>query len=293
MNLNTQVTEGVVTWRNHKTWYEQRGQNGVALVLLAGGPGASSNYFTPLSERMAARSRRVVRYDPIGTGNSDRDRHDEGWTIELFLDELQALRDHLALDHVDLLGHSWGGWLALEHVLHGADGVRSLILYSSSASVPHTCQEMRSLVHTLPKDAKQAILEHEAQGTYEAEAYQQAMMVFMRRHFCRLDPWPAILNRKGFGDDVYVSMWGPSEFTCTGTLMNWDVTERLGEVSIPVLILSGAYDEMTLPLQRELEVGLANARRVTFHNSAHMSHLEEPDQFDQAVEEFLKSIDAG
>lgn len=288
-----EVTTGFVTWQGRKTWYEQQGEDGVPLVLLAGGPGSSGGYFAPLAERLARQGRRVIRYSPVGTGQSDRERPAEGWTVRLFLDELQAVRDKLSLEWVDLLGHSWGGWLALEHILGGAAGVRSLILYSSSASAPHTNREIRRLVEALPEPTRQIILDHEANGTFDSDSYRRANMEFLRRHFCRLDPWPEALSYTGFGEDLYVSMWGPSEFTCTGTLADWDVTARLGEVTIPTLILSGAHDEVTLPLQEELRRGIPHAHRITFADSAHMAHLEEPERFDAALLELLAKMDVG
>lgn len=288
--MNDDTDEGLLAWRGHKTWYEQRGQRGAALVLLPGGPGASSHYLSPLAERMNGALPRVVRYDPLGSGSSDRERPAEGWSVELFLEELQTLREHLALEEVDLLGHSWGGQLSLEHVLRGAEAVRSLILYSSMGSVPRYIREVRRLVDALPDEARRAIHAHEELGTYDNEDYQAAVMTFMRRHFCRLDTWPAVLSRQGFGEDVYGTLWGPSEFTATGPLADWDVTAELGAVRAPTLILSGAHDEVAPAVQAELEGSLPDARRVVMHNSAHMAHLEEPEAFDQAVLSFLRSI---
>lgn len=292
MNANDGTSQGFVAWRGHKTWYEQRGRHGAALVLVPGGPGASSHYLSPLAERMAGALPRVVRYDPLGSGNSDRERPAEGWSVELFLDELQALREHLSLEDVDLLGHSWGGQLSIEHVLRGAEGVRSLILYSSMASVPHYLREVRRLVDALPDEDRRAIHSHEASGTYDNEEYQRAAMTFMRRHFCRLDPWPTVLSRQGFGEDVYGTLWGPSEFTGTGPLADWDVTARLAQVRAPTLILSGGHDFVGPAVQDELEGRLPDARRVVLHDSAHMAHLEQAEEFDQAVLGFLRSLTA-
>ncbi|MBB1255734.1 proline iminopeptidase-family hydrolase [Streptomyces alkaliterrae] len=283
---------GVIHWDGHRTWWERRGSGGVPLLLLPGGPGASSHYLTPLAERLS-RERHVVRYDPLGTGHSTRERPADGWTVELFLHELDQVRQRLDLDTVDLLGHSWGGWLALEHLLRGARGVRGLVLYSSSASVPHTSRELRRLAADLPEADRQAIAHAEQTSAFEGLDYQRAVQTFLHRHFCRLDPWPAELNRQGFGFDVYQTLWGPSEITCTGTLADWDVSDRLGDVRVPTLIVSGAHDELTAPLQDELRDGLPDARRVTFADSGHMSHLEEPDRFARTVAEFLATLPTG
>src|SRR5437870_5231538 len=127
--------EGYVDFRGYRTWYRIVGDpraGATPLVVLHGGPGSTHNYFAPL-ERLAG-ERPIVLYDQIGCGNSDRPTDIE-WNVEVFRDEVAAVREQLGLDRIHLLGTSWGGMLALEHVLSGEQGIVSMILSSTLANL--------------------------------------------------------------------------------------------------------------------------------------------------------------
>src|SRR5207245_566810 len=125
--------EGYVDFRGDRTWYRFVGDLNspvTPLFALHGGPGSTHNYFAPL-ERLAD-ERPVVLYDQIGCGNSDHPQEIE-WSVAIFCEEAAALREQLGLERIHLLGTSWGGMLALEHVLSGARGIVSLALSSTLA----------------------------------------------------------------------------------------------------------------------------------------------------------------
>src|SRR5216117_1779114 len=131
------VSEGYVDFRRYRTWYRIAGDldsGATPLLALHGGPGSTHHYFAPL-ERLAP-ERPVVVYDQIGCGGSDRTQDIE-WSVDVFREEVDAVRSQLGLDRIHLLGTSWGGMLALEHVLSGAAGIVSLILSSTLADVQH------------------------------------------------------------------------------------------------------------------------------------------------------------
>src|ERR671938_1262740 len=134
------VSEGYVDFRGYRTWYRAVGSGGTPLLALHGGPGSTHHYFAPL-ERLA-NERRVVVYDQIGCGSSDRPSDIE-WSVDVFRDEVAAVREQLGLDRIHLLGTSWGGMLAQEHVLSGAPGIVSLVLSSTLASIDQWAEEQR------------------------------------------------------------------------------------------------------------------------------------------------------
>src|ERR687888_237961 len=141
--------EGYVDFRGHRTWYRvvgDRAAGNVPLLALHGGPGSTHNYFGPL-ERLADQ-RPVVLYDQIGCGNSDRPTDIE-WNVGVFCDEVDAVREQLGLERIHLVGTSWGGMLALEHVLAGATGIVSLILSSTTANIDEWAQEQRRLLREM------------------------------------------------------------------------------------------------------------------------------------------------
>ena len=97
-------------------------------------------------------------------------------TMATFVEEVAAVGDALGLDHVHVLGHSWGGWLALEYALGRPSGLASLVLASTCASLPAFTAETRRLKESLPAGVQEVIDRHEAEGTTDDPAYQQATM---------------------------------------------------------------------------------------------------------------------
>ena len=99
---------------------------------------------------MAARGRRVIFYDQLGCGHSDHPHDPSLWRVTLFVDEVGVVRRALGLDRLHLLGQSWGGMLAMEYALTQPEGLSSLTLASSPASMPQWVAEANRLRAELP-----------------------------------------------------------------------------------------------------------------------------------------------
>jgi proline-specific peptidase len=294
------VTEGRIPFRGGETWYrivgdgEEPGR--LPLVCLHGGPGALHDYLEPLAT-LAETGRRVVFYDQLGCGNSWLEADSSLWTVELYVDELRTLREALGLDRIHLFGSSWGGMLAMEYALTKPDGLGSLVLSSSPASIPVWAEEANRLRSALPEDVRRVLDEHEAAGTLNSPDYEAATMEFYKRHVCRLDPWPDYVLRSFAGleehPDVYMTMQGPNEFVITGTLKDWDITDRLGEIDLPTLVTAGRHDEFTPRQAQSLNEGIRGSELVTFENSSHMQFAEEPERYRHVVARFLDRVEQG
>jgi len=282
--------EGYAAVPGGRVWYRVVGDGpGTPLVVLHGGPGAPSYYMESLS-RLGS-DRPVVFYDQLGAGRSDQPADTSLWRIERFMAELDSLRGHLGLREIHLLGHSWGSMLATDYVLTGADGVRSLVLASPALSVALWERDADTLIATLPDSVQEAIRVHEATGTYSASAYQAAMQVFYSR-FLTLRGGPEVDSTFAhFGADLYGYMWGPSEFTATGTLRSYDRTARLGELRLPVLYTAGEFDEArpaTVAYYQSLTPG---AELSVIPGSAHLTTIDAPEAFADTVRRFLRSTE--
>jgi pimeloyl-ACP methyl ester carboxylesterase len=267
------VPEGFLPFRGFRTWYRVVGDpeppGRLPLLVLHGGPGSAHDALEGLGA-LSGQCRRVVFYDQLGSGESDRPDDPSLWTVETFVDQLHSVREGLGLGETHLLGSSWGGMLALEYALTQPEGLASLVLNSTPTSAPRWAKETAKL----------------ASGLDEQE--------FRRRHIIRLDPEPEVVGRgrKKFGKQVYETMWGPNEFTVTGTLKDWDVIDRLGEIRVPTLITSGRHDEATPALVEPLHEGIAGSEWAIFEDSAHMAYLEEQERYLQVVGEFLQRVEA-
>lgn len=292
------ATEGRVPYAGGETWYRVVGDGDepdmLPLVCLHGGPGALHDYLEPL-EALAGTGRRVVLYDQIGCGRSWIDKPTDFWTVELFVAEVQAIRDALGLDRIHLFGSSWGGMLAMEYALTRPSGLESLVLSSSPASIPLWAEETARLRDELPDEIKRTLDEHEAAGTTASPEYAAAQEAFYRRHVCRVQPPPDWYLRTMAGmaehPDVYHHMQGPNEFVITGTLKDWDITHRLEEIRVPTLILAGRHDEFTPRQAQVVHDGIAGSELVTFENSSHMQFTEEPERFREVVVAFLDRVE--
>ncbi|MDN7024723.1 alpha/beta fold hydrolase [Methanoculleus sp. FWC-SCC1] len=288
--------EGFIPVPGGNIWYRIVGADapGTPLLVLHGGPGASSDYLEPL--KALADERPVIFYDQLGGGNSDRPGDPSLWTVNRSVAEIDAVCTALDLDRVHILGQSWGTALAVEYTLTaGRDRARSLVLSAPCLSAGRWAADQQAHIADLPEDVRAAIREGEASGDFASPEYQEAMMVFYNRHVCRLEPWPDCLNRtfEKLGFPVYERMWGPSEFTVTGTLRDYDCTPRLGGIAVPVLFTCGEHDEAS-PVTTAYYAGLVpGAKIAVFPDASHEHHLEKSEEYLKTVREFLRLAESG
>jgi L-proline amide hydrolase len=287
------VSEGFADFRGYRTWYHVAGELGsgaTPLLALHGGPGSTHHYFGPLDGLAAERP--VVVYDQIGCGGSDRPQDIE-WSVAVFREEVDAVRSQLGLDRIHLLGTSWGGMLALEHVLSGAEGIVGLILSSTLASVDQWAAEQLRLRAALPADVVEIFERHERAGTYDDPEYEQTMEAYFDRHFYRgPQPRPELERMSAEKSaDVYRAMQGPNEWTVIGALKGWDVRDRLKEIDVPTLVIRGRHDMSTDPISATLVNGIRGAREVVLEESSHTPVLEQTDEYLAAISDFMRAAE--
>ena len=297
MKMAMPIKKGFVSFHDYKTWYrivgnrEEPGR--LPILCLHGGPGASWDYLEPL-EAIAKTGRRVIFYDQLGGGNSDEPHNPAMYTIDLYVEEIETVRQALGLERVHILGQSWGGMLAMEYALTQPLGLASLILADTTASMPQWISETSHLVAKLPPDVQKTLREHEEASTTDSPEYKEAYRVFSLRHICRIDPRPECVTRMATkpGDEVYKTMWGLSETKVTGTLKDWNIVSRLYEINVPTLVVGGRYDEATPALTETIHRGISGSDWVIFENSAHFPHIEETESYLQVLVQFLNRIEA-
>ena len=288
--------EGVLRFGKFETWYRVVGDlagpssDGLPVLALHGGPGLPHESLEPL-EALAGGDRPVVFYDQLGCGDSTRSEEPVPWSVGLFLEELATVRRGLGLDDVHLLGHSWGGLLAVEHALAADRRPASLILVGAVASGKTMIENRQGFYERLPRRTREAIREHEAAGTFEHPEYAEAMDLFHRRYTCRLDPWPDWLNRALSKMDLEpnTAMWGPPN--APGPLRAWDIRPRLGELNIPTLVVAGRHDGMAAGQERDLHAGIPGSELVVFEESSHYPFAEERALFLETLDDFLARVE--
>ena len=290
--------EGRISFDGFETWYRVVGDPAstparkLPVLALHGGPRLPHDSLEPLAD-LARTGRPVVFYDQLGCGNSTRTVDPKPWSFELFLEELATVRRELGLDAAHLLGHSWGGLLATEHALGGAGGLASLVLVGAVASGGTMLGRRQDFYGRLPRDAREAIRKHEADGTFGDPEYAEAMNLFHRRYSCRLDPWPDWLNRALSKMDVEANaaMWGLPSAPVRGPLATWDLRPRLGGINVPTLIAAGRYDGMAAGQARDFHAGIPDSEIVLFEESSHYPFAEEPGRFLARLDDFLTRVE--
>ena len=200
----------------------------------------------------------------------------------------------LGLEQMHLLGHSWGGALAAAYVLEkGTAGIASVILSSPLLSTPLWIEDANYLRSLLPADVQQTLTEHEEAGTTDSEEYQAASEIYYERHVSggERTESPAECDGAPSGRFVYEHMWGPTEFHATGTLIDFDLSARLREIDVPVLFITGEFDEARPETVAGFQKLVPGSRMTVILDAAHGTLSRKPDEYRNVLEKFLDSVE--
>lgn len=291
------VSEGYMPYLGNKTYYRTVGecQEGKKpLILIHGGPGSAHNYFELLDDYRED-GRMIVMYDQIGCGNSAVANRPDLWHARTWVDELIALRNHLELDEVHLLGQSWGGMLVIAYLCDDQPkGVSSAIFSSTLPSAQLWKQEQRRMIKFMTEQEQAIIQETEVTGAYDNPAYLAVNAKYMALHAADAisDESPEPLRRpKGSGAEAYLTAWGPNEYSPTGTLKDFNYVDRLSQIEIPVLLTSGTDDLSTPLINKTMVDRLPKARWELFAHSRHMPFLDEKERYKRILLDWLNQHD--
>lgn len=264
--------------------------NSEKLVLaLNGGPGLPCDYIRDSHSFLAEAGWYFVAFDQLGTGKSDNPQECGLWTIERYAAEVEAVRRHFGAEKFNLLGQSWGGWLAIEYACRHSNRLNSLILESTCADIPTLRAELSRLRSALGDETVNMMIAHEAAGTTDHPEYQGAISILDYRHVCRLKERPQALVRSlmGMNAKIYNHMQGANEFVYTGNLANWSRLDDLSLIRAPTLITVGRHDEITPACAIQMRERIPNSEIFLFHESSHSAFFEEPIQFMDVLINFL------
>ena len=284
---------GMIDVPGGTVWYQIVGSGTTTpLLLLHGGPGVPSYYLKPLAA--LADERPVVFYDQLGCGRSPAPADSSLWTTDRFVRELAAVRTALGLEKVHLYGTSWGAILALEYMKTHPSGVESIVMASPALDIHQWMRDADSLKHTLPDSTRKVIEAAERDHTTDSPAYQNAMMAYYQLYIARHQPWSADLDSAfaQIGQAVYTTMDGPSEFSVTGTLRDYDGRPFLKELSLPVLYTCGQYDEALPRTVASFAAETPGAEMQIFANAAHCTAEDDSASYVPAIRAFLRRVDA-
>lgn len=283
-------------------WTKTLGHNPkVKLLLLNGGPGATHEYFECMESFLPAEGVEIIYYDQLGCGNSDNPRDTSMWSLPRYVEEVEQIRQALNLDKDNfyLLGHSWGGILALEYAFKYQQHLKGLIISNMMSSCPDYGKYADEvLAKQMDPKVLAKIRAIEAKGDFGSPEYMGLLLPnFYTQHICRipLDKWPEPVNRafSKVNQSLYVTMQGPSEFGISGKLLKWDRKADLPKLTVPTLSIGARYDTMDPKHMQWMATQFANGSYLYCPNGSHLSMYDDQQNYMTGLIKFIKGVDAG
>jgi len=276
-----------------KIWYKVSGSgNGIPVVLIHGGPGASSFYMKPFEE--LGNDRQVIRSDQLGSGKSTYTEDTTSFTIERRVTELDSLRKALGVDKWNLLGHSYGTMIALEYYAAFPGHVASLTFAGACFDVPEYAENCRLLLKTLPDSLQKAVAEADSTGDYMNPRYQGALVMFNDLYGSRKpDKVETDSIMATFNAALNYYMLGPGDFSIIGTLKDYNGTPYLPKINVPTLFTVGEFDSVGPELIKSFADKVKGSKYYVFRNSAHITMWDAREENIRVVRNFLLSVDSG
>ncbi len=283
-------------------WTKRFGNNPkIKLLLLNGGPGATHEYFECFENFFPAEGIEFIYYDQLGCGNSDNTKDTSLWDLPRFVEEVEQVRLALNLDKNNfyLLGHSWGGILAMQYALKYQDNLKGLIISNMMSSCPDYGKYAQDvLAKQFDPKILDSIREIEKKGDFQNPKYMELLMPhFYAKHILRIpiDQWPEPVNRSfsKTNQSLYVTMQGPSEFGIAGKLLNWDVKAELPKIKTPTLTIGGTHDTMDPEHMKWMSTQFPMGRFLLCPNGSHMSMYDDQQTYMTGLIKFMKDVDEG
>jgi proline iminopeptidase len=285
-----------------RVWTKRVGNNPTTrLLLLHGGPGATHEYFEACDSYLPAAGIEYYYYDQLGSAYSDQPDDSQLWTIPRFVDEVEQVRKALGLDRDNfyLLGHSWGGVLAIEYALRYQDHLKGLVISNMMASIPaYNAYAQTVLMPAMDQAALAEIKGFELDKDYENPRYMELLLEqHYVHHVCRMpaDKWPDPVNRalNRLNKSIYIPLQGPSELGASGLLEHWDRTADLPKITVPTLTIGAQYDTMDPGHMKWIAGQVQHGRYAYCPGGSHMAMYDsQPAYFDGLIR-FIRDRDAG
>ena len=282
-----------------KVWTKRFGNNPkIKILLLHGGPAMTHEYMECFETFFQREEFEFYEYDQLGSYYSDQPTDSSLWTTDRFVEEVEQVRTAIHADSSNfyVLGNSWGGILAMQYALKYQQNLKGLIVANMMASVPDYGKYADEvLAKQMKPEVFAEIQALEAKGDYNNPRYMELLIPnFYNEHICRLKEWPEALNRsmKHLNSSIYVMMQGPSEFGVSGRLTNWDVKNRLHEITVPTLMIGAKYDTMDPKAMEEQSKLVKNGRFLYCPNGSHLSMWDDQNVFMGGVIKFINDVNA-
>jgi proline iminopeptidase len=280
-------------------WTKRIGNNPrMKILLLHGGPGATHEFFECFESFLPKEGIELIEYDQLESYYSEQPNDSSLWTMEHYVEEVEQVRQALQLDSTNfyLLGHSWGGMLAIDYALKYQQHLKGLIISDMMASMTSYAAYNKVLRGQMRKSLVDSLETYESKDQYGDSTYQSLVMnEYYKKHICVLPEWPEAVNRtfKHLNGAVYVTMQGPSEFKPGGRLINWDRTGDLPKIKVPTLTIGAKFDTMDPEHMKWMSTQVQNGSNVYCPEGSHFSCWDDQQHYFPGLIAFMKRVDQG
>lgn len=283
-------------------WTKRTGNNPkIKVLLLHGGPAITHEYFEIFDSYFPKEEIEYYFYDQLEAGNSDHPNKPALWSIEHYVDEVEQVRQALHLDNKNfyLVGHSWGGILAIEYALAHPDALKGLVISNMMASIPvYNKYAHEVLMPAMDQKALAEILKLEAAKQYDSPRYLELLLPnYYQEHILRMpvDQWPEPLTRafSHINQKVYQAMQGPSEMGASGILAKWDRFADLPKLTMPTLVIGAKHDTMDPAYMEKMAGQLKRGRYLLCPDGSHLAMYDDSKTYFPGLISFIKDVDGG
>lgn len=279
-------------------WTKQFGNNPkIKVLLLNGGPGATHEYFECFENFLPKEGIEFIYYDQLACGNSDNPNDTSLYDLDRYVEEVEQIRQALNLDKSNffLLGHSWGGILAMQYALKYQGNMKGMIISNMMASCPEYGKYADEvLAKQMDATVLAKIRKIEAENDFQNPEYMELLQPnFYSKHVLRLTEWPEPVTRSfsKTNNELYVTMQGPSEFGISGKLVNWDVSKQLKNIHVPTLVIGATFDTMDPEYMEWMSSQIPGAEFLLCKNGSHMCMYDDQQTYMNGLIKFLKSVE--
>ncbi len=286
-------------------WTKRVGNNPkLKVLLLHGGPGATHEYFEAFDSYFPGAGIEYYYYDQLGSAYSDQPILDKGrdtslWTIDRYVDEVEQVRQalHLDKDNFCLLGHSWGGVLAIEYALKYQQNLKCLVISNMVDSIPaYNVYAKNVLMPAMDQKQLAEVQKLEAEHHTDDPRYMQILTpMHYEKHILRMpaDQWPDPVKRAfaHINEQIYTLMQGPSELGASGRLLNWDRSKDLHRITVPTLVIAGRYDTMDPKYMQAMAKKLPQGQFLLCPKGGHMAMYDDQQTYFDGLIGFLRGVE--
>jgi len=261
---------------------ESGNESEIPLLIINGGPGQDYKHllFSPVWEQIA-KNRKIYFYDQRGTGRSLflSDKYD--YSLQSHLLDIITVLDSNEIPQINILAHSWGGFIGLAFAARYPERVAKLILVDASG--PSLNQQRNAHNDFFPdkmNDFTKYLESGDENLIYKKAIEHNIYLNFLNKEYVK--PFLSFMGKTPLNVEVNSETFNANK--------GIDLTDELINIKAKVLILHGRYDITVKPsIAYELNNKIENSSLLFFESSGHLPFIEEPDSFITEIDSFLKS----